>query len=856
MLRAADSTAPKSFEIPAGAAAQALEQFTKQSGQDLLFSADAVAGVTTHAVSGSFVPQEALDRLLAGTVLKSARASRSGAIAIVRSTVTNTDPKKDSSPRPMKNTNRLSRWLAAVFLAGSTAALSAQDNAPAANASPNSANSAAADEVVTLPSFSVSANATDAYRGTNTTAGSRVAGNVMEIPGSISVLTPEFIQDIAPTRIYDATRYVAGITEGQGDGFWDRQYIRGFQDNRPSVDNFGSIESENVDPLFIDHIEVVKGPSAILAPTGTPGGLINIIDKTPQYTKSNVVSVELGRIASQRATIDLTGPVSDRSPLAYRFLVGYQNGELNTSGTRDKRKLVGGQISYKLSDRTQLTVRGAYEDRWTFVYFPAYFDPVTAANGADVSGLAPGFKVTDSRNGTETWAHRGGFYYNGDILLTSSIGDHVSIRFASKYQFNALRDEYMFGITPDLSNRYNPYTGVLTPNDTWALDPTTNKYVSTYSAYYDPTAIIRQPRKQNENTSMLDAQLDIALKYKLGPVTTTTVLGAVMSHQNDQADYFNGAQSTINLLDPVYGYYPSTWGASIYSYHNTASTDEQYANEQLGFFNDTLIAQAAVVRTGGDGTNSGTKSPYLAKTVPQYGLVYRALPNLTIYGSMYQNTNPANLNGQQLWQDGKQNEVGVKSSFFHDRLSITAAQFQITQTNVSAANPAYQQDPLHQPQYIISDIKEHGTELEVAGGLTKNLSIMGSLTLLHQRDSLGRKVIMVPDSAWALLLNYHFTDGPLKGFSAFIGTTWVSRRAGDIPSPSFTPLGVPTQVSYYLPSLNLWSLGARYTWPHNVTTALNVDNLFDKKYIALSSGRFLGGVGTPLNIRLTTTFKF
>ena len=852
MARASAPTL-KTFEIGGGEAATALKQFTQQSGQDLLFSADAVAGVTTNAVSGSYVPQEALDRLLAGTILRSARASRSGAIAIVRSTQTTTDPTIETPPKPMKHPNRFARLLAALFLSGGAANLPAQ-NSP--NPTQPASDSVSGDEVVKLPTFSVSANPTDAYRGTNATAGSRVSGNVMDIAGSIAVLTPEFLQDIAPTRIYDATRYVAGITEGQGDGFWDRQYIRGFQDNRASVDNFGNVQSENLEPLFIDHIEVVKGPSAILAPTGTPGGLINVINKTPQFDPHRAVSVELGLIDSQRATVDLTGPFAPQSAAAYRFLAGYQNGKLNTSGTRDKRKVGGAQFSYKLSDRTLLTVRGSYEDRWRFVYFPAYFDPVTATNGADVTGLAPGFKVTGSRNGTEPWAHRGGFYYASDVLLTSSIGDHVSIRFAAKYQKNALRDAYMFGITPGLSNRYNPTTGVLTPNNVWTLDPVTNTYVSTYSAYYDPTAVIRQPRKQNEDTTDLTGQLDIVLKYKFGGVSSTTVFGGVVSHGDDKADYFNGAQSTINLLNPTYGYVPATWGSSIYSYHNTSDTDEQYANEQLGFWNDRITAVAAIVRTGGSGNNSGTNSPYLSKTVPQYGLVFKALPNVSVYASRSENTNPANLNGQQLWQDGKQDEFGVKSSFLKDRLSLTAAYFKISQSNISAANPAYQQDPLHQPQYLISDIKEHGTEFELTGGLTKNISLMGSVTLLHQRDSLGRKVIMVPDRAWALFLNYHFTDGPLKGLSAFVGTNYVSRRAGDIPSPAFTPLGVPTQVSYYLPSLQLWNLGARYAWSKQVTTALNVDNVFDKKYIGLSSGRFLGGVGTPLNVRLMTTYSF
>lgn len=850
-LRAADPVGNRNFSIEAGDAAKALSLFTQQSGQDLLYAADAVRGVTTNAVRGSFAPKEALDRLLADTVLRATRAGRTSAIAIVRTGGNEGAPKPPPAPTTMKRTTSALRTIAALLLSSGSAGLHAQT---AADAAANPA-SATPEQTVTLPTFSVSAAPTDAYLGTNSTAGSRVSGNIMDTPGSITVLTPEFLRDISPTRIYDATRYVAGITEGQGDGFWDRQYIRGFQDNRASVDNFGNVQSENIEPLFVDHIEVVKGPSAILAPTGTPGGLINIIDKTPQYEQHNIVTVDLGLIDAQRATIDLTGPFAPKSAAAYRLLAGFQDGELNTAGTRDRRKVAGAQVSYQFSERTRLTVRGAYEDRWRFVYFPAYFDPVLATNGGD-GVLAPGFKDTGSRNGTESWAHRGGFYYNTDMLLTTSFGDHVSVRLASKYQDNGLRDAYMFGITPGLSNRYNPTTGVLTPNYTWAFDPVSGNYVSTYSAYYDPTNVIRQPRKQIEDTTDFNTQLDIAVKFKFGPVSSTTVLGGVLDHGTDRATYYNGAQSSINLLNPVYGYTVANWGSSIYSPYSSNDSDEQYVNEQLGFWNDRLTAVAAVVRTGGSGSNSGTASPYRSKSVPQYGLLFKAIPSVSLYASQSENTNPANLNGTQLWQDGKQTEFGVKASFLQDRLLFTAAHFQIAQTNISAANPAYQQDPLHQPQYLISDIKEHGVEFELMGGLTKNLSVMSSLTLLHQRDSLGRRVIMVPDSAWALLLNYRFTDGSLNGLSVFIGTNYVSRRAGDIPSPAFTPLGVPAQVSYYLPALQLWSLGGKYDWNKRVTTSLNVDNLFDKKYVGLSSGRFLGGVGTPLNIRLTTTYSF
>ena len=50
----ADGQMAKMFDIPSGPAAWSLEKFTLQSGQDLLYSADAVSGVITNAVHGRF----------------------------------------------------------------------------------------------------------------------------------------------------------------------------------------------------------------------------------------------------------------------------------------------------------------------------------------------------------------------------------------------------------------------------------------------------------------------------------------------------------------------------------------------------------------------------------------------------------------------------------------------------------------------------------------------------------------------------------------------------------------------------------------------------------------------------------
>jgi len=537
-------------------------------------------------------------------------------------------------------------------------------------------------------------------------------------------------------------------------------------------------------------------------------------------------------------------------------LGGYQDSQLNTSGTKNRRKLVGAQVSWKISDRSLLTLRGSYEDRWQFVYFPAYFDPEKSVNGAD-GVLAPGFSVTGSRNGTEEWAHRGGRYSNADLLFSTSVGEHVSIRLAAKSQYDALRDAYMYGVIPyDLSNRYNPYTGQETPNYTWALDNATGKYVPTYAAYYDPTKVIRQPTKPSQDNKDNSAQADIAAKYVFGGVSSTTVMGVALSHGTG-AGWYRSASTlpAINLYSPVYGA-AENFGDINYTYTQSSSSNQEYLNQQLGFLKDRLTVTGGVVRVGSKGSSNGVDGDKVSKTIGQYGVVAKPLENLTVYASQSQNSVPGYPNGTLLWQDGKQTEFGAKISLFEERLMITAAHFKISQTNVAVANPRFQSDPNNQPRTLISDISETGTELEVTGGLTKNLSVVGSLTFLHQRDSLGRHVIMVPDESAALFLNYRFTHGALKGFSAFVGTTYVGRRSGEIPQIDFTVLGVVTQPSFYLPKLQLWSLGAKYIWNKQVTSSLNVDNVFDKEYIALSSGRFLGGVGSPMNVRLTTTFHF
>lgn len=742
-----------------------------------------------------------------------------------------------------------------TLLAGWLAASVAVD----AQTAPTTPNATSAKEpIVELPAFNVSAEKTDQYRATDSISASRIRGAILDSPGSISVLTPELLLTIAPTRAYDATRFVAGVSEGRANSFSDRAVIRGFENTGRTIDNFISVQNQNTDSLFTDRVEVVKGPNAILAPTGTPGGSINIVSKIPLYQRANLLTATIGLNDAQRLDLDVTGPFAPNSPAAYRVLGAIQDGHLNLQGGSDRRKIIGGQFSYRFSQRTNLVVRAGYEWRKQFVPISVYVD------SADVNGayadLAPGFGWTGNRNGQEDWAYRGGRYMSSDLLLTSSFGDHISLRVASKAQLGVQNDNFVILITPGLNNRYDPYSGLLTPNNTWALDKTTGRYVSTFSPYFDMTNLVRQPQWPHDWTQDYAGQADLAATYRFGPVSSTTVAGVAYEHTIDFNIRRVGANVTgFNQLAPVYGKVPRTFEIINQRSSSNAGTWQSYVNERVGLLSDRVFLSAGAVRVAATRRATNLLSNVFtslddSKDLYLFGVVVKPLKNVSVYGSRSVNAVPTITNNKPLWQEGAQYEFGVKFSGFNDRLSFSAARFQISQSNVTVPNPAYNIDNT-QPQSLISDIKEYGYEFELVGGITRNLSTMASLSFLRQRDSLGRPVRAVAGQTAALLLNYLFTTGPLHELSAFVGASCVGRRSGEAVTPDFGPLGAINQPSFYLRPLTLVSFGIKYPWTKHLTLELKVDNAFSEKYV-IPTARNNNTPGDPRNVRLTTRYNF
>lgn len=91
------------FDIPAQAAAPALNEFARQADITLIFSYDLVAGERTRELDGRFTVDAALTRLLAGTALGYRQAADGTYLICLRTSCASTalaNPEKQGSARP------------------------------------------------------------------------------------------------------------------------------------------------------------------------------------------------------------------------------------------------------------------------------------------------------------------------------------------------------------------------------------------------------------------------------------------------------------------------------------------------------------------------------------------------------------------------------------------------------------------------------------------------------------------------------------------------------------------------------------------------------------------------------------
>lgn len=295
----------KTVDIPAGDLQAALETFAKQSGTDLVFRPEQVAGLKTHGVQGELPTFEAMSKLLEGTPLKLS-VSEKGAMLIAAPM----DAEKPSADAG----HAAAKWKLAQ--ASTTS-----------GAEPSSDGGMKVEEVVV-------------------TAQKRKE-NAKDVPISISVLGGEELDSSTIPSVAEALRRFPGIDFNtsiltgnsinlsvRGVSSGNSQFLSGPSTTAYYVDSvpFGLIRNSFLpDPSVYDleRVEVLRGPQGTLYGANALNGLVRVLTHEPDLNafgfKARLTdSATSGGKNNYRADASVNIPLIE-GKLALRATVGYQD---------------------------------------------------------------------------------------------------------------------------------------------------------------------------------------------------------------------------------------------------------------------------------------------------------------------------------------------------------------------------------------------------------------------------------------------------------------------------------------------------------------------------------------------------
>lgn len=234
----------------------------------------------------------------------------------------------------------------------------------AQTASPAQPGAAPADETLILSPFVVDSSTDEGYTARFSTSGSRLKTDLKDIAASVTVLTDEFMNDLAANDIASALAYVSGAENDstyhqEGLTFsGNNNYVGGdFGDNNNRsgevrvrglgratttinyIEVLGSIDRYN-----IDRTEFLRGANSILFGLAEPAGLLNNSTKTARTNRNATkLDTKFDDNGSHRFILDHNQVlVKNRLALRAVGLFNQQEYAVKTAVYRDKRVFLTG----------------------------------------------------------------------------------------------------------------------------------------------------------------------------------------------------------------------------------------------------------------------------------------------------------------------------------------------------------------------------------------------------------------------------------------------------------------------------------------------------------------------------------
>lgn len=641
--------------------------------------------------------------------------------------------------------------------------------------------------------------------GQRTATGTKTDTPITEIPQTINIVTEQQMAMVGATDLSQTLRYLPGFASYGSDnrsdlyatlrGFKPALFVDGLQAPNTTV-----IADWRVAPYSIDSITVLRGPTSVLYGAGDPGAIVDVQTKQADGQRVREAGVQIGNYARKETMLDIGDKLDDDGKVAYRFVGVASDGNALTGPHDEQRIALAPSLRWRPDADTSLTLTATYLQDWSDFshnFLPAQGTVLPNPNGQlthDVYTGDPTFN--DYRK--KQWSL--GYQFSHNLNSTWTLRQNV------RWMHLSLDDASVFGA--GLAN-----------------GSTTN--ITRYAGLFQ------------FNYSRFDIDNTAQARFGTGPLEHTVLLGFQYSRQTTTDSEWLALAPRLNIYNPVYT--PVTTaifsGRTFLGHPNlytVMSTVGTYAQDQIKWdrWVLTLSGREDWVNLRQDDRGAGTQTNQdVSAFSGRVGLTYRGNYGLSPYVGYSTSFNPVigvRMFGGGLPQPtrGKQTEAGLRWQPLGEKLMLSAAVYQINQTNVVTPAPR-NLDPTGMSSVQTGEVRSRGIELSAVGNVTRELSVIASYIYQDVKNvkandaSLNHWPVDIPRprqmaSLWA---DWTWHTGALAGFGIGGGIRYQSASAG-APDNSLT-----------VPSYTLYDAALHYG-TRDWRFSLNVMNLFDRRYIS------------------------
>ncbi len=670
----------------------------------------------------------------------------------------------------------------------------------------------AAPDATVLPGVSVTGTeARPAYRPSADTPVTRMPFTAEEMPQSVTVVPRIVLDERAASTMQEALRNVTGISLAAGEGGFsgDNLTLRGFSARSDFfIDGIRDAGQYTRDTFFLDHVEVLKGPSSVMFGRGSTGGVVDQRTRLPLPTTQGEVWLSGHAAGGVRATTDVNIRAGDVA--ARMVAMGSRIDAANRDHVFNERWGIYPSITWGIDGPTQVTLSWLHQEERNM----------------------PDFGVP-YRNGRPLQVATNTFYG-----LQQTDEERTRTDVATAY----IRHRFDNGIelrnTTRWANYYRDFSGTA---------PRLNA---------NPNLVTRQAQVREGLDTLAVNQTEVRATANLLGFRHDLVAGFEIGRESSELTRFSQTgRPSANLLFPDWmdsGNIVTTPNSDI---KTVADTYAFYAVDRI------YLGELFEVMIGGrfdsfeaEQTNRGTGQQF-ARTDREAtwrgALIFKPLDGLRTYVAAGTSFNPsaesltlAANNAQLAPETATTYEVGA-SYEVTSGLRLSGAVFRTEKLNARTSDPANAT-----LQVLDGEVRVDGFEVSLQGRVTPGWNIMAGYTYLGSeiRNSgnpaeRGKEFANVPPHSVSLWTSY---DLPM-GFQIGGGLAYVDRRYANTTNTALAPAYTRFDAALAWAPQEGPMRGLRFQ--------LNAINLGDARtYDTVYTGHVIPGVGRTLVASVAARF--